>query len=438
MRQDLKTEPSSSECESSDNEQSRSNRTLLLTVSNDGTMRIGLMPKHHQDSYYDRAVVIGKLENVSHVICSPEGEMFCVWGADLYRGPLPSTEGVDWFSKAKRVGKGVWNKFSFLFFHPNGELYGITYQGEFYKGPQPDNENIPWMYEEATQIGVTTHGWATLEALCFDPNGVLYAITTDDKLVKGKPPTKQSYDEWLKTTTMLGEGGWKDLSYFMSFSSKGKLWCIDKKKGNIYKGFIPDDGRYIDNAEHLGWDYNLFRFLCFTKDKTIRNIISFDFLPEQGQRVSETPEVIEEKIYDNRESSTILKHTFMFDKTVKASSSFSHEHGFTFAVGASLTFKAGIPCISETEARVSMNLSTTNTWKFTETNETEVKFSSKSDVEVSSGKAIRVVASVVKADLIVPYRARVRTLFGAETEVTGTWNGATHYNLMVKQKDYNK
>ncbi|KAM3936610.1 uncharacterized protein RB166_012297 [Leptodactylus fuscus] len=425
-------------------------RTLLLTVSNDGTMRIGLPPKHLQDSYHDRAVVIGKLENVRHVICSPEGELFCVRGADLYRGPLPSTEGVDWFSMARRVGRGEWDRIGFLFFHPNGELYSITYQGEFYKGPQPDNENIPWMYEQATKIGTEWYpcimvakitikiGLQGFDQLFFDPDGVLYAITGDDKLVKGNPPTEQEYDEWLRTTTLVGEGGWAGFFRFILFSPKGKLWSVDREKGNIYSGFIPDDGKYIDNAEHLGWDYHEFQFLCFTKDKTIRNIISFDFLPEQGQRVSETPEVIEEKIYDNRESSTILKHTFMFDKTVKASSSFSHEHGFTFAVGASLTFKAGIPCISETEARVSMNLSTTNTWKFTETNETEVKFSSKSDVEVSPGKAIRVVASVVKADLIVPYQARVGTLFGAETEVTGTWNGATHYNLMVKQKDYNK
>ncbi|KAM4050930.1 uncharacterized protein ACNLHF_019835 [Anomaloglossus baeobatrachus] len=408
--------------------------TLLLAVENNGVIRIGLPPKKKLGGYYERSTIIGKLENASHVICSPEGELFCVRGSDLYRGPLPSKEGVDWFSMARRVGKSEWNSFKTLFFHPNGELYGTTHDGEFHKGPQPDNEKVPWMYEQATQIGAS--GWNQCEALFFHPDGDLYSVTTTDKIVKGKPPT--IHIEWLKTSKLVGESSWLNLTHFISFSPKGKLWSVEKWNGIIYKGFIPEDGRYIDNAENLGRDYHIFRFLAFTKDKTIRNIINFTFLPERAQRSSESAEVIEERVYDNRKSTTPLKHTFAFDKTVKSSSSFSQDHGFTVEVGASLTFKAGIPLIAETEASVHINTSTTHNWNFTETNETEVKFSSSSNVEVLSGKAIRVVASVVKAELIVPYRARVRTLFGSETEVEGTWNGAALYNLMVTQEDYNK
>ncbi|KAM4050168.1 uncharacterized protein ACNLHF_013944 isoform 2-T3 [Anomaloglossus baeobatrachus] len=385
--------------------------TLLLTVGKDGTMRIGLPPRDPRDGYVYRAALVGKLGNASHAFCSPEGELFCVRDKDLYKGPIQAKE--------------------------DGDLYGTTKSGEFYKGPQPINENVPWMYGQATQIG--TSGWEKCETLFFDPSGLLYAVVTkQDNIVKSKPPKTQDFKEWMKTVTVAGGSGWCSLTHFMSFCPGGKLWCVEKGSGNIYKGSLPDNGAYLANAEKLGNNYNIFPFLSFTKDKTISNIISFEFLPEKGKRSSENPEVIEERVYDNRRSSTALKHTFTFDKTVRSSSSFSQEHGFTIEVGASLKFKAGIPCIVETEAKVEINVSTTNTWSFTETNETEVKFSSSSEVDLPAGNAIRVVASVAKAVLVVPYRARIRTIFGFETEIEGTWNGVSLYNLMVRQEDYDK
>ncbi|KAG8552795.1 hypothetical protein GDO81_003069 [Engystomops pustulosus] len=385
------------------------------------------------DNYYDRAATLGKLDIVGHVLCSPQGELFCVRGEDLYRGPMPTKKDGDWFSTARRVGKSNWSHFEILFFHPNGELYATTKSKEFYKGPQPDNEYVPWEYGQATKIG--SFGWDNFETLFFDPDGVLYAVTKTDKLVKGKPPTGPDYD-WTQNNSLVGETGWLKLCHFISFAPDGKLWSVDKENGNIYRGSIPEDGRYFDSAEHLGHDYHLFRFLSFTPDKTIRNIISFEFLPEEGKRTSESAEVIEERIYDNRGSSVPLDHTFTFDKAVKISSSFSQDHGFTVEAGLEVKFTAGIPFFAETEATVKISASTTHTWSFTETNETEVKFSSSSNVEVPPGKAIRVVASVVKADLNVPYRARVKTIFGSETEVGGTWDGADVYNLKVTQDDY--
>ncbi|XP_073416009.1 uncharacterized protein [Dendrobates tinctorius] len=409
---------------------------LLLSIDRFSTIRIALVPKRHLGSYYDRAKVVGTLANASHMICSPGGELFCVRGDDLYRGPIPSKEGVDWFSVAKRVGKSEWYKPKIMFFHPNGELYCTTHTGELHKGPQPDNENVPWLYEQSTEIG--TKGWDQCEAAFFHPDGDLYAVPKADSIIKAKPPTKQDFSEWNKTTIMAGGSGWLKLTYFMSFLPEGKLMCVQKENGNMYSGFIAEDGTYTDNADYLGHSFNIFPFLSLTKDKTISSIINFMFLPERGHRSSESAEVIEERVYNNRKSSAPLKHTFAFDKTVKSTSTFSHEHGFSIEIGASLKFKAGVPFIAETEATVHINASTTHNWSFTETNETEERFSSSSNMEVPPGLAVRVVASVMKANLIVPYRARVRTMFGFEAEVEGTWNGATHYNLMVTQEDYNK
>ncbi|KAG8540886.1 hypothetical protein GDO81_030129 [Engystomops pustulosus] len=281
--------------------------SLLLTIGNDATVRIGLPPDNINDSYVDRAAVLGKLSHVSHVLCSPQGELFCVRGEDLYRGPMPSKKDVDWFTTARRVGRKDWSKLQLMFFHPNGELYATTKEGDLYKGPQPDNEYVSWLYGQATKIGFT--GWGICEVLFFDPEGVLYSVTKNDRLVKEKPPTTIGCD-WLNKSTLVGEGGWLKLTYFMAFSPDGKLWCVDKNDGSIYRGIIPADGSYKDNAEHLGRNYRQFRFLSFAPDKTISNIISFEFLPEQGKRTSENSEEIEQRVYDNRESSVPLKHTF--------------------------------------------------------------------------------------------------------------------------------
>ncbi|XP_071988759.1 uncharacterized protein [Engystomops pustulosus] len=240
-------------------------------------MRINPPPKHHLDNYSAQAKVIGKLDNVSHVLCSPGGDIFCVRDGDLYRGPVPSNRDEDWFSTARRVGRREWRDFKILFFHPNGELYGVTNDGAFYKGPQPDNEKVPWLLGQATKIGVKSkniaNGWQRSETLFFDPHGDLYAVTEEDQIMKGKPPTTaQDYEEWLKTCTMVGGCGWLRLSHFMSFSPDGKLWSVDKENGNLYSGIIPEDGRYLDNSQHLGQNFHQFRYLCFVEDKTMAKI----------------------------------------------------------------------------------------------------------------------------------------------------------------------
>ncbi|CAH2299293.1 Hypothetical predicted protein [Pelobates cultripes] len=407
--------------------------TLLFAVK-DYVARTGLPPKDRLDSFEARSKIVGKLNNVSKFAFNPEGVLFAVRGTELFTGAMPSNPNLDWFSTAQRVGKSDWDRFKFVFFDPNGLLYAATKNGEFYKGPAPSNENVSWLYGQATKIG--TDGWNDFYALFFDPKGILYAVTKDDKLVMRSPPTKAN-DEWLHSSTTIGNGGWRILTHFMAFSPELDLWCVDSKNGNIYKGRAPtvDNTSYLKNAQNLGWDYNQYSLLSFTIDKTIQSIVSLEFLPDSGKVISQGTEVVQSQIYVNK-SSTPLKHTFSFSKTMTESSTFSQEHGFTVAVGAEMSFKAGVPFIGETESKISINMSTTHTWNFSKTNETQTTFSSSTDVEVQGGHSIRMVASVTKGDMDVPYRAKIRTLFGYETTIQGTWKGVTHYNLMVTQEDY--
>ncbi|XP_056408582.1 uncharacterized protein LOC130312810 [Hyla sarda] len=408
--------------------------TLLLAVTQDFSVQVGLPPRDVQDRYKERAMFLGKINNISQLACSPDGQLFCIRGGDLYRGPMPSKKDVDWFAVAQRVGRFDWNRCKRIFFHPNGELYVTTNEGELYKGPAPDNEHVPWLYDRATKIG--SRDWNAYAALVINQEGTLLAVG-NDRLYSGAPPTDENVP-WKNTE--LEARNWQRLTHFMGYTPDKKLWTVDLYNGNIYRGETPspENPVYLNNVNYLGWHYNMYRCLAFTKDRTIKNIISFEFLIDQGEKSSETPEVLEEKIYDNRKSTSTLRHTFTLKKTIKQSSSFSHDHGFTFEMGVETTVKSGIPCIAEAGVTVSMNTSTTHNWSFTKTNETESTFESSTEVELEAGKAIRMVASVLKAQLTVPYKAKARTMFGAEVEVMGKWFGVSHYNLMVRQEDFNK
>ncbi|KAG8536589.1 hypothetical protein GDO81_026050 [Engystomops pustulosus] len=269
---------------------------------------MGVPPRQLMDDYPARAAVLGKLQNASHVLCSPQGELFCVRNGDLYRGPMPSSKDVDWFSIAQRVGRGEWSYFKILLFNKNGELYGTTNDGKFYKGPQPNQENNPWMYGQATQIGESA--WDQFETLFFHPDGDLYGVNKEDKFVKGRPPTSaKNYWDWLKGSTVVGGCDWLRFTHYMAFTTDGKLWAVDKGNGNIYCGYLLADGRYKDTAERLGWNYNMFPFLSFTTDKIISKITSFKFFPQQAKKLSESLQMIQEETFTNT-SSAVLKHTF--------------------------------------------------------------------------------------------------------------------------------
>ncbi|XP_068122162.1 uncharacterized protein [Hyperolius riggenbachi] len=410
--------------------------TLLLAVTKKYSLKIGELPRDWKDPFDTRAFVLGTVKWASHVACSPDGSIYCIRGGELYLGTPPSTKSADWFFTAIRVGINEWASVKFIFFHPNGELYITTKDGDFYKGPKPENENIAWKQRLATKIGA--RDWNKFKAMCFDPQGVLYAVNNKGRIVKGYPPNEDM--EWNCSVIKTGDTNWGQLTHFMSFTPDGKLWCVAKCNGKLYRGNPPTNQNpdYKREAEFLGWKYNKYRFLAFTKDNVIHSVVSFEFLPELGQKRFETAEILKEQVYDNRKSTSTLKHIFSFKKTFKETSTFNREHGFTFKIGTEIQFKAGSPCIVEDGETLMINLSTPNIFTFNKVNETEVLFSSSSDVEIEPGKAIRIVASVKRAELDVPYRAKVRTMFGNEKDIEGTWDGVTHHHMMIKQFDYDK
>uniref|UniRef100_A0A8C5PN51 Tachylectin 2 domain-containing protein n=1 Tax=Leptobrachium leishanense TaxID=445787 RepID=A0A8C5PN51_9ANUR len=407
--------------------------TLLFCVTQrDYVAGAGLPPKHNNDNFMARAVLVGILKDASRVFFSPEGELFSIRGGFLYRGHMPVSSGQDWFNTAKKVGQYDWGFYRIVTFDPQGSLYAIAQDGSLYKGPAPSNAYISWQYRQATKIG--SGSWNSLLGLFFDPQGIMYAVRSDGKLVRRSPPTSVQ-DNWLGTATQVGNDNWSQYTRFLAFSPQGDLWGVNKD-GRMYTwpGATVNPSYPHREAIAMGSGFSSCRFIAFTIDTTLRSIERFDFLPESAKIVSMSPDLLTSETYIN-ESSQMLRYTFSVYKEVTQSSSFSQGHSFT--VETSVTFSAGIPVIN-VNGSVSIDTSKTETWNFTQTNEKKETFSGKSDVTVLPHSAIRVKASVTKGEILVPYRATIRTIFGNVSTIEGMYQGTSFYDLNVSQEDYKK
>ncbi|XP_075201992.1 uncharacterized protein LOC142303960 [Anomaloglossus baeobatrachus] len=232
----------------------------LLVVTEDSTLKIGPVPKSYYDDYNSRAQVCGTVNCLSNIACSPDGFLYCVKNGNLYTGPMPKDKG-DWFTGSTRVGGHGWGEIRVLFFHPNGDLYATTQNGDLYKGPKPEHNDGFWRDRVATKIG--SGDWNKCGALCFHPDGTLYAVWGDDTLVKGKPPTAPG--NWLASTIKVGSHGWLKLTHFMAFSPDGQLWCVDRFDGKLFKRSPPthEHDDFVSSAQNLGFNYNMYDFLFF-------------------------------------------------------------------------------------------------------------------------------------------------------------------------------
>ncbi|OCT99120.1 hypothetical protein XELAEV_18004911mg [Xenopus laevis] len=407
--------------------------TILFAVKNDFTAIAGAPPRSISDNYQCRARQLGKLFKVRLIGFSPNRRLYAVRGGQLYVGNMRSCANHDWFRSSKRIGRCGWNRFKFLFFHPNGLLYAVTYSGQLYRGPPPTNQCQPWRRRIARKIG--NSGWNYFEALFFGPRGILYAVTRDDRLVRRHPPSGAN-DRWLASSTTIGRGGWRVLTHFIGFSPDGNLWAVNKRNGYIYRGRAPQNPcvSYLGNAKRMGSSYNRYRLLAFTRGYIIQKIQSFQFFPESGQITVQTTELLKKEIYDNRKGSDQLNSTFTLDQTMEEKSAFRLSDGAEF--GGEAGFTDGIPYIATGGEKVFIDNKAPHNWNFTDTNERQITFSLHKSFPIKAGKQLQVVASVQKATVEVPYRAEVISDCGSVATIEGTWQGVTYYNLMVDQEEY--
>ncbi|CAH2299199.1 tachylectin-2 isoform X3 [Pelobates cultripes] len=393
--------------------------------------RVGIPPANQTDSYIQRAAPVGKLLFTSRIFFHPGGDLFAIRGNDLYRGPMPSEQGQEWFDVAKKVGTDDWGSFKFTLFDPNGDMYAVTDNGDLYRGPAPTDENSSWLIREAIKLG--SGEWNTVKSLYFDAQGTLFAVIPNGQLVKRNPPTNLQ-DDYFATAIPVGNENWLQYTPFIAFSPDGSLWSITEPLGNLYKWSpeAKDSNFPHKDAEYMGSGYNLGLFYAFTVDKSVSSIESLAFLPADGKIVSKDPMMLKSQTYTNS-GETPLKHRFRVSETVKATSTFSQKGGYTYKVGAKVTVEAGMPFIDEQYGEISIKPVTSLIWNLAETNEIQIPFSSTTDVTVPPHTTICVVASVTKVVMEVPFSAKVTTILGYQTTVNGMWKGEGHYGMSVSQ-----
>jgi hypothetical protein len=173
----------------------------------------------------------------------------------------------------------------------------------------------------------------------------------------------------------------------------------------------------------------------FTKSRTVAAILEFYWNIDQAKVLKNAPDIIASETYDNSGSSQPLTSTFIVQKDVSNTSTFSQEHGFEISTGAETKFEAGIPNIAKNETTATINTSTTHNWQLGEENTTTQTYYHQSDVEVPPFKKLQKIASVTKGNLDVPYRAKIRAGDGSIQWIEGIWKGVSTVNLVEKQVD---
>ena len=170
-------------------------------------------------------------------------------------------------------------------------------------------------------------------------------------------------------------------------------------------------------------------------ETTVAKVISIEWDVNNAKIMDQTPELLAQQIYDNRNSSQVLKETFSYKKTVTRETSFQHAQSVNFSCTPDTNFKAGVPVIGDVSGRISVTIGYSTTWT-NATKHTVVKeFTKTIQIEVKPGGYIRRKSILTVGNIDVPYTMEVETQSGRRIKVDGIWHGVDLYNIRETQED---
>ena len=190
------------------------------------------------------------------------GVMYGADGGGFYHKIPCENYSKDWQNSMEQIGASGWNEFDHLFFHPDGDLYGVPRNSsELVKAPPPSDPCAlkgDWWDDAA----LVSNNMGNFKLLFFDPEGNLYG-DIDDKLYAGPLPSNAE-DLWLDSAKLVGASGWSNFN-FLFFDPMGILHGVNFKSGTFHKRIPPTDPTddWLGTSETIGTDWRGFRFLFF-------------------------------------------------------------------------------------------------------------------------------------------------------------------------------
>ena len=141
----------------------------------------------------------------------------------------------------------------------------------------------------------------------------------------------------------------------------------------------------------------------------VAQICSFDFDVANGTILSQTAQFLKTETYDNRASSIALRGSFQVSKNVAESSSFTHSHSYT--IGTNISISVRIPFFGG-GSDIRQSSSSTTGVSLTRQSMRSTSYTTQSQVEVPAGEGIVKEAIVQRANLEVPWSARIINALG--------------------------
>ncbi|OCT83548.1 hypothetical protein XELAEV_18021691mg, partial [Xenopus laevis] len=355
--------------------------TMLLVMDEDYRVRVGPAPRDPKDNFHERAITLGRLDGLENIALSPTGKLFAIREGNLYTGPVSSCTNQILFSPDRRNEHTGWDMFKLISVDPMGLLCAVTHSGTVYRDPHPEDESQKWVGDLGVYVG--QYNCSDVDSVFFDPQGSLYAKTSDGQIKMWVKPAETDSD-WLDLGTALRQRDDRDSPHVISFCPEGNLWWVSKAEGKLYKGPQPTQQNpgYWGVARFLGQDYNRYRLFGFIGGTFIQRMEGLEFFHELGKIVTEKSMILNTETYDNSDGSSTLNETFSFKKMMK-----------------------------------------------------EVTLSLQAPVVVGIGKTMRMETSVEKAKISVPYKVRLLTGQGRTVTIEGSWEGTTFYNLRAAPSD---
>ncbi len=157
------------------------------------------------------------------------------------------------------------------------------------------------------------------------------------------------------------------------------------------------------------------------------SIVSIDFNLNAANKVS-APDFVSQITLPNQTNKEV-NMSAVFQRKATNTSSFEHQHGFTFSVSA----EGGIQVPLLSEGKLSVSASTTNTWTYGKTESQEDTRGYTFSVPVGPYKTVKAVLTVKMYKVDIPYVAYGKSKStGQRVESRGIWRGVLADELIFQ------